>query len=288
MASTETFDPVAFKQAQRTDWQRVAPGWSTWLDVLEAEEGGQEVSRKLVERAGLGPGDAVLDVATGYGEPALTAARAVTPGGSVLATDIAPEFLSFANDRAVEAGLDNVEFLESDAEELRFDAGTFDAILCRQGLQFLPDVAGTLRRFHSFLKRDGRLAAAVWGPLDTVQFALSIPVIFEELELPPPPPGRPGIFALADAGVLAQLVADAGFRDVETGPVTVIYETASPEDFTQWTRDIAPPIANLIAGHPPEVQERVWRKVTEACAPLVTPEGRVRTVNQAIWVAATR
>ncbi len=288
MATTETFDPVAFKQAQRTDWQRVAPGWSTWLDVLEAEEGGQEVSRKLVERAGLGPGDAVLDVATGYGEPALTAARAVTPGGSVLATDIAPDFLSFANDRAVEAGLDNVEFLESDAEELRFDAGTFDAILCRQGLQFLPDVAGTLRRFHSFLKRDGRLAAAVWGPLDTVQFALSIPVIFEELELPPPPPGRPGIFALADAGALAQLVADAGFRDVETGPVTVIYETASPEDFTQWTRDIAPPIANLIAGHPPEVQERVWRKVTEACAPLVTPEGRVRTVNQAIWVAATR
>lgn len=288
MATTETFDPVAFKQAQRTDWQRVAPGWSTWLDVLEAEEGGQEVSRKLVERAGLGPGDAVLDVATGYGEPALTAARTVTPGGSVLATDIAPEFLSFANDRAVEAGLDNVEFLESDAEELRFDAETFDAILCRQGLQFLPDVAGTLRRFHSFLKRDGRLAAAVWGPLDTVQFALSIPVIFEELEMPPPPPGRPGIFALADAGALAQLVADAGFRDVETGPVTVIYETASPEDFTQWTRDIAPPIANLIAGHPPEVQERVWRKVTEACAPLVTPEGRVRTVNQAIWVAATR
>ena len=131
-----------------------------------------------------------------------------------------------------------------------------------------------LKAFHSFLKREGRLAAAVWGPLETVQFALPIPVIFEELELPPPPPGQPGPFALADAHALARLVvSDAGFRDVETGAAKAIYETASPEDFTQWTRDVAPPIVNLVKGQPPEMQERVWRKVTEAWAPLVTPGG---------------
>jgi hypothetical protein len=128
----------------------------------------------------------------------------------------------------------------------------------------------------------------VWGPPDTVQFALPISVIFKELELPPPPPGRPGIFALADAAALAHLVASAGFRDVETGTVTAIYETASPEDFTQWARDVAPPIVNLMKEHPPQEQERVWRKVTEAWAPLVTPEGHVRTENQAIWVGATK
>jgi len=288
MSHIETLDPVSFKEGQRTDWQTAAPGWRKWYDVLEGEAGGQVVSRKLVDLAGIGPGDTVLDVATGYGEPALTAARAVAPAGRVFATDIAADFLAFGRERAAQAGLDNVDFLESDAEALSFDEESFDAITSRQGLQFLPDAAGTLKRFHSFLKRDGRLAAAVWGPPDTVQFALPLGVIFKELELPPPPPGRPGIFALADAGALARLVADAGFRDVETGTVTAVYETASREDFTQWTRDVAPAIVNLVKGHPPEVQERVWRKVTEAWAPLVTAEGRVRTENNAIWVAATK
>jgi ubiquinone/menaquinone biosynthesis C-methylase UbiE len=288
MSHIETLDPVSFKEGQRTDWQTAAPGWRKWYDVLEGEVGGQVVSRKLVDLAGIGPGDTVLDVATGYGEPALTAARAVATAGRVVATDIAADFLAFGRERAAQAGLDNVDFLESDAEALSFDEESFDAITSRQGLQFLPDAAGTLKLFHSFLKRDGRLAAAVWGPPDTVQFALPLRVIFKELELPPPPRGRPGIFALADAGALERLVADAGFRDVETGTVTAVYETASPEDFTQWTRDVAPPIVNLLKGHTPEVQERVWQKVTEAWAPLVTAEGRVRTENNAIWVAATK
>jgi enediyne biosynthesis protein CalE5 len=286
MAPTVPFDLVAFKEAQRTDWQLAAAGWRKWYDVLEA--GGEIVSRTLVELARIGPGDTVLDVATGYGEPALTAARVVGPTGKVLATDIAADMLEFGRERAARADLDNVEFVESDAEALSFDHESFDAILCRQGLQFLPDASGTLQRFHSFLERDGRFAAAVWGPPDTVQFARPVSVIVTALDLPAPPSGRPGIFALADRQALERLVVDAGFRGVETGTVTAIYETASPEDFTQWARDVAPPIGNLLNGQSPDVQEQVWRKVTEAWAPLTTADGRVRTENQAIWGAATK
>jgi enediyne biosynthesis protein CalE5 len=288
MTSTDTFDAFAFKEAQRLDWQLAARGWRQWYDVLEAKEAGQVVSRKLVELADLQPGDTVLDVASGYGEPALTAARAVMPGGRVTATDIAPDLLAFGRERADQAGLDNVEFREADAETLGFPDETFNAIVSRQGLQFLPDVAGTLRRLNSALKSGGRLAAAVWGPPNMVQFALPIPIILRELNLPPPPTGRPGPFALADAEMLAQLVATAGFRDIETGTVTVIYETASAEDFTRWVRDVAPPISRLTNGQPAEVADRVWRQVTAAWVPLRTPDGHVRTSNQAIWVAATK
>jgi enediyne biosynthesis protein CalE5 len=286
MTSAETFDPVAFKAAQRTDWQTAASGWRKWFDVLEADAGGQMVSKKLVELSAIGPGDTVLDVGTGYGEPAVTAAHTVGPHGRVTATDIAAEFLAFGRERAAEAGLHNIEFLEADIEMLKFDDATFDAVLSRQGLQFLPDVVGALRRLHSALKPGGRLAAAVWGPLDTVQFASPIPIIFRELDLPPPPSGRPGPFALGDARLLAQLVVDAGFRDIETGTVTVIYETGSAEDCTQWVRDVAPPISNLVKGRPPVLQDSVWMRVTAAWEPLMTAEGRVRTSNQAIWVTA--
>ena len=288
MTKTPTFDPAQYRDSMRTEWRDAAPGWRAWLEVLEAADGGQAVSRSLVELARIGPGDAVLDVAAGYGEPGLTAARAVAPGGHVVCTDISAEMLAVGRERAAAAGLDNVEFLEFDSEELAFKEASFDAVLSRQGLQFLPDVAGVLARLHSFLKPGGRLAAAVWGPPQTVQFAAPVPLIRAELQLPPPPAGIPGPFALADAGQLVGLVEAAGFTDVETGTLTAVYQTDSPELATRWLRDVAPPITALVDAQSPEVQERVWAKVTQAWASYTTPGGRVRLENQAVWVTGTR
>ena len=288
MTETTSFDPAQYKADLRTEWRNAAPGWRAWLEVLEAADGGQAVSRSLVELARIGPGDAVLDVAAGYGEPGLTAARAVAPGGQVVCTDISAELLAVGRERAAAAGLDNLEFLEGDAEELAFKEASFDAVLSRQGLQFLPDVAGVLARLHSFLKPGGRLAAAVWGPPQAVQFAAPVPVIRAELQLPPPPAGIPGPFALADPGQLVGLVEAAGFTEVETGTLTAIYQTDSAELATRWLRDVAPPITALVDAQPPEVQERVWAKVTQAWASFTTAGGRVRLENQALWVTGTK
>jgi SAM-dependent methyltransferase len=288
MAGTTTFDPAQYKVSIRTEWRATAAGWRAWVDVLEAADGGQAVSRALVQRAGIGPGDAVLDVAAGYGEPGLTAARAIAPGGQVVCTDISAEMLAIGRERAAAAGLDNLEFLQGDAEELAFEEASFDAVLSRQGLQFLPDITGVLARLRSFLKPGGRLAAAVWGPPETVQFAMPVPVIRAELGLPPPPAGIPGPFALADADQLVGLVEAAGFTDVATGTVTAIYQPGSPELATRWLRDVAPPITALVDPQPPEVQERVWAKVTQAWARFTIADGRVRLENQAVWVTGTR
>src|SRR4029453_371480 len=100
MTSAVTFDSPAVKEGQRSDWHLAASGWRRWHHVLEAEAAGQVVSRKLVELADVGPGDAVLDVATGYGDPALTAARGVLPDGYVMAPDISPTLLAFGRERA--------------------------------------------------------------------------------------------------------------------------------------------------------------------------------------------
>ena len=277
MTGTTIFDPAQYKASIRTEWRAAAPGWRAWVEVLEAENGGGAVSRTLIELARIGPGDAVLDVAAGYGEPGLTAARTVAPGGRVVCTDISAEMLAIGRERAAAEGLDNLQFVERDAEELRFEEATFDAVLSRQGLQFLPDVPGVLTRLHAFLKPHGQLAAAVWGPPGTVQFAAPVPVIRAELQLPPPPAGIPGPFALADAGQLVELVEAAGFTDVATGTVA-----------TRWLRDVAPPISSLVDGRPPEVQEHVWAKVTQAWAPYTTADGRVRLENQAVWVTGTK
>ncbi len=284
MTPSQGFDPAEYKRNIRREWRSAATGWRKWLDVVEAQEGGQRHSAKLVELAELQVGASVLDVGGGYGEPSLAAARVVGPQGRVVCTDISPEMLAVARERAADAGITNVEFVGRDAEELAFDEGSFDAVLSRATLMFLPDVAGTLKRLRGFLKSAGRLAASVWGPQPLVEFSTAFPVIAEELALPSPPPGRPGAFALSDPTWVAELVAQAGFRDVETGTVSVIFVTDSPEQYTEFIRDVAPQLTTLLGDQLASVQERVWAKVTDAYRRFQGDDGRVRTENQAIWV----
>jgi SAM-dependent methyltransferase len=288
MAPASIFDPVRYKAATRAEWREAAGGWRAWAGVLEAADAGLTVSRRLVELARVGPGAAVLDVAAGYGEPGLTAARAAGPAGRVVCIDLSGPMLALARERAAAAGLGNLDFVEADAEALDLPEASFDAVLSRQGLQFLPDVPGALARLRSFLVPGGRLAAAVWGPPERVAFAAPVPVIRAELGLPPPPAGTPGPFALGDRDRLQGLVEAAGFREVATGAATATYRFASPEQATRWLRDVAPPITALVAGQAPEVHERVWARVTAAWAPFTDLAGQVRLDNQVLWVTGVR
>jgi enediyne biosynthesis protein CalE5 len=288
MTPTQTFDPIAFKQKMRQEWTDAATGWRKWYDVVEGRDGGQRHSAKLVELARVRPGGSVLDVGGGYGEPSLTAARLVGSNGRVVCTDISPGLLDFAQERARQAGLNNVELVEQDAEQLDFEAESFNAIISRAVLMFLPNVAGTLMRLRSFLKPDGRFAASVWSEKSRVEFAIAGSVIAAELALAPPPHGQPGIFALADERRLATLAREAGFHDVETGTVQVIFETETAAQFTEFIRDVAPPFSVLLRDQTSEARERIWAKVTEAYARFANPTSRVRTTNEAIWVAGTK
>ena len=115
---SKAIDPGDFREAQHKQWDSAAVGWKEWSEFTDSAAG--HISERLVELAGVESGSRVLDVAAGYGEPALTAARRAGPGGQVVATDISAEMLAFGRERAAAAGLGNVEFMESDASESRF------------------------------------------------------------------------------------------------------------------------------------------------------------------------
>jgi SAM-dependent methyltransferase len=170
MPSTTAFDQARYKADARAEWGQAASGWRDWTEVLEAPDAGAAVSAKLVELAGIGPGAVVLDVAAGYGEPGLTAARAAGPGGRVVCADLSAAMLAVGRERAATAGLGNLEFVEADAEALDLPEASFDAVLSRQGLQFLPDVAGALARRRALLRPRGaagrgRVGVAASGPV---------------------------------------------------------------------------------------------------------------------------
>src|SRR3954454_1345246 len=184
----KTIVPTEFRDAQRNQWNQAATGWKKWVDEMTATT--QPVSDRLVELAGVAPGSRVLDVACGYGEPALTAARKAGPDGHVTATDIAPQMVSFGRERTAAAGVENLEFIESPAASLDFPADSFDAALSRFGLIFEPEGEATAARIRSFLRPGARMAIASWGPPDRVpMIAAPMRAVLGFLELPPPPPG---------------------------------------------------------------------------------------------------
>src|SRR6059058_367124 len=110
---SKAIDPVDFREAQHKNWDSAAVGWMEWSEFNDSAD--RHISERLVELAGVRSGSRVLDVAAGYGEPALTAARKAGPQGQVVATDISAEMLAFGRERAAAAGAANLEFVESEA-----------------------------------------------------------------------------------------------------------------------------------------------------------------------------
>lgn len=207
----------------------------------------------------------MLDVAAGYGEPSLTAAERAGPEGRVVAADISAEMLAYGEERAAAAGLDNLEFVESEAAALDFPDGSFDAAVSRCGIIFEPDAEGVAALVRGFLKAGGRFAISSWGPPERVPFlALPMKTAMQRLQVPPPPPGTPGPLSRPTPEALGGLLEAGGFSDVEVEQEDVSFEWDSPEEFTIFIKEIAPPISSMIAPHPPDVQEETWAAITEA------------------------
>jgi SAM-dependent methyltransferase len=219
----------------------------------------------LVELARIGPGDRVLDVACGYGEPALTAAKRVGEDGEVIATDIAAQMLAYGRERAAEAGLANIQFVERDCALLDFQQGEFDAALSRWGIIFDPEAEATAERVRGFLKPGGRMAISSWGPPDkALMFGLTMGVLVRTLGITPPPPGSPGPLARPTRDALTALLEGGGFSNVEVEEVDVVFDVESPQEFVMYMREIAPPITAALAQFPEEKQQEGWDAILEA------------------------
>jgi len=286
---TSTFDPNQFKMGQRQNWNSVAEGWKRWSDAFE--KGAQRLSNRLIELAKIKSGQCVLDIATGIGEPAITAAKIVGTSGHVLATDISAHMLGIAKERAASLGLqDIIEFKESDAEVLDLPDSAYDAVLCRWGLMLLPNLDAALSKIHGSLVSGGRFAAAVWADAPKVPIiSLAARIISEQLRIPPPPTGVPNPFSLADIKKLENHLLKAGFNDVHIETVKITFEFASGEDYSQYCQAVSAPARIALSKETEERKKTIWRKVAEEAARnYETVTGEIRMDNESICVAATR
>lgn len=282
-------DSKQFKEAQQKSWDSVALGWQKWWKTFE--KGAQNLSNHLVELAKINTGSKVLDIATGIGEPAITAAKKVRDGsGNVLGTDISPQMLSVARQRAASLGLqDVIEFKEGDAETISLPASAFDTVLCRWGLMYLPDLKGGLSNIYRSMVDGGHIAAAVWASPDKVPIlSVSMNTVVKETGKPMPPSGTPGPFKLADQKIITSTLSECGFKDVAIERINVIFTFSSAEEYTQFNQAIAAPINAMLADQSQVRKEEIWKAVTELASKYIDGTGSVRFDNESICICATK
>ena len=197
--------------------------------------------------------------------------------------------LDIARDRVAELGLGNVELREIDAEALDFPDSSFDAVVCRFGLMFLPDVAGILRHINRMLVAGGRVSAEVWSvPPKVPMLSVTMGVFQRELNMPPPPVGAPGPFSLADPDVLGRAFTEAGFTDMTAEPIVVEWEVASSGEYVTFIKEIAAPIAAMVGNESQKRQGEIWQAVEDAVSAFAADDGTIRFPNEATLATASR
>ncbi|HEX2185038.1 MAG TPA: class I SAM-dependent methyltransferase, partial [Chloroflexota bacterium] len=257
----ESYKAESYKAEQRRQWDATAGELRGWWPVFEGFM--TPVTQSMLDHARLQAGAQVIDVASGFGEPALTVARLVGPKGRVVATDLSAAMLAVAGERARALGLDNLGFAEMDAEKPAFPQGSFDAVVCRLGLMFLPHLAVALERLGGLLIPGGRLVAAVWGPQEANPWLnLALRTVVEFLELPPPPAEAPWLFGLGGAGVLEEALSGAGLQDIRRTDVALHCHWPSVGAFTAFHE--SSPLRRLAASEEPARRVQAWHEVTAA------------------------
>lgn len=241
----------------------------------------------MLDIAALQPREQVLDVGCGDGVTSVEAAGLVA-SGAVVGVDISAPMLDLARRRADAARVDNVEFLEADAQTHPFPAGAFDVVISRFGVTFFADPQAAFGNLARSLRPDGRLVFVCWQEPTKIEWAaVAIGVAAAHLGLPDfGPPGAPGPFAMADGTRLSRVVEAAGFHDVTLDPLTRPHRVgADVDDVTSFITSMNETQA-LFAGKPQDRVAAAVHGIREALAPYAGPQGVV--TDATAWLVSAR
>jgi SAM-dependent methyltransferase len=253
-------------------WAGVAGSWEEHAAYVDAR--GAEITERMLELSAPQPGERVLELACGPGSVGIAAAPRVAPGGEVVLSDVVAEMTSIARARADALGLGNVSTRELDLERIEQPDGSYDVVLCREGIMLVPDPARAAREIGRVLRPGGRVALAVWGPReDNPWLGVVFDAVSAQTGRPVPPPGIPGPFSLDDPDKLAALLFDAGFSDVAVSELPTPLRAGSFEEWWTRTAALAGPLANLLAALPDRAATALRARVGEAISEYETPAG---------------
>ena len=272
---------------QLQQWRETASYWAKHHDTIRTMF--VPLTRALIEQARIAPGQSVIDVAGGSGEPSLTIAQAVGPLGFVMCTDAIAEMIAVAEREALDRGLKNVKFRQCTADSLPFANDLFDVAVSRLGVMFFPDPLAAVREMLRVIKPEGRIAFAVWGKSDLNPYACVVTGVLSRYVPPTPlPPDAPDAFRFAEPGKLAGILEVAGAIDVTESVVKFdIAAPLSPEEFWTMRSEISETLREKLKMLSSADKRRLADEVREAVREFF-PDGQMRFPAQMIIVSGTK
>lgn len=221
-------DPLNISQAQAWDG---AEG-SRWTEDEERYDGSTAAhAAHLLRAAAIRPDDRVLDIGCGCGRTTREAA-AVAARGNALGVDLSEQMLTRARQRAARAGLNNITFLQADAQLYRFVPSSFDVVVSKYGAMFFADPVTAFTNIGRAVRPGGRLALLVWRELGVNPWvALIRAALAAGRQLPEPPANGPGPFGFADPAHIRSVLGRSGWSDTKlTEIVEPVWLGKDPDD----------------------------------------------------------
>jgi len=260
-------------QAMAKAWDHAASGWDDNATRVRAWL--HHASAAMLDAARLQPGSRVLDVAAGAGDQTLDIAHRVGPSGEVLATDISPHMVMLAQARMQAAGLAQVRARVADAQALGLAGSGFDAAICRLGLMFCASPRLALAEIRLALAPGGRVSALVFSQAARNPcIAILTQTARRYAGLPPADPAAAGgLLSLGAPGLMARLLDEAGFVDVEVQPLDAPFRLPTCEDYVDFVQNAGSPAIELLRGLPHPAQLAAWDDIRRQLAVFVTPRG---------------
>ncbi|MGH2917618.1 MAG: class I SAM-dependent methyltransferase [Solirubrobacteraceae bacterium] len=280
------FDPSAFRQSNLDSWERAAPGWGERR--REIQRAGQPVSAWLVDAIEPQPGHRVLELAAGPGDTGFLAAELIEPGGTLISSDVAEAMIEQARARAGELGVENVEFRTIDAEWIDLPAAAVDGVLARWVYMLLADPGAALRETRRVLRPGGRVALAAWAdPAENPWASVPREELIRMGAAEPPDPDEPGMFGFRDPQRIEELLADAGFTEIQVEPLDVVFRYDDLDHWWDTQLDLSPRLRAQVGGLTPAQRDDLRDAIDARLAEYVTEDGSVALPGRTHVAAAT-
>jgi SAM-dependent methyltransferase len=236
-------------------------------------------ARGLLEIAALQPGEQILDVACGTGIVARLAAPRLGANGQVVGLDLNEAMLAVARAQPLPAGAP-VEWRQGNAQALPFADATFDAVLCQNGLQFMPDRALALREMQRVLRRERRLVLSVVrreAASQAIEASVGRHLGPDAVSLLDEP------FRLGQGDALANLLAGVGFRTVDLTGQHFTAHCPSAETFLAFT--LRARLASVLEQMPPDEHAALLSDALSQLTPYRSADGLAFPVEMLVVMA---
>lgn len=215
--------------------------------------------------------DQVLDVGCGAGQTTRDAAR-LAKRGLAIGVDISAPAIRQAQELADAEEVENVSFLNADAQTHRFAAETFDLIISRFGTMFFSRPAVAFANLARSLRTGGRLAMLVWQAADRNDWTLAIERgLYPEPAAPVAP--AQSAFSLGDADTTRSILLGSGFTGITfTDVEEPVYYGPDMAAALTWVRNFAN-VKSALQEMDERKRERALERLTGALGAYDTGSG---------------